>query len=245
MEQIVFVTVVSLAAALVSVLGAFVVMTNLAIQPRVVSALLGIAAGIMLSLTCFSLIAPGLAEQKTVAVLLGIVLGAGCLYAVDRMVPHEHQQASTQFHVQSSALRWIVIAALIHNIPEGLAIGVGLSGKGAQAGMPLVLGIGFQNILEGVVMAIALKHIGVRAVRLCLFVLVTSLIQPVMALCGNGLTVLYSQSLYFMLAFAAGGMLFVVSSEMVPESHTQGNERFATIGIIVGFIVMMGMNALM
>jgi ZIP family zinc transporter len=225
--------------------GVLIVLRNIAISDKVISALLGVAAGVMLSITCFSLIAPCFAESSLVVVVAGIIAGAVFLFGIDRAVPHEHKQGMERFQEHASAIKWIAIAALIHNIPEGCAVGVGYSQGDAGQGLSLALGIGFQNILEGVVIALALQKLGIKGAKLFGIVLVTVLVQPLAAFLGGSLVAFISGSLAFMLAFTAGGMLFVVSSEMIPESHTQGNERFATFGIIVGFVIMMVINSIL
>jgi ZIP family zinc transporter len=238
-------TMASVWASLASLVGALIVLRNVAISDKVVAALLGVAAGVMLSITCFSLIAPGLSMSSVPLVVLGILAGAACLFVIDRSVPHEHKNGVERFWEHSSVLKWIVIAAIIHNIPEGCAVGVGYSQGNISQGLSLALGIGFQNMLEGLVLALALQKLGIKGAKLFGIVLATVLIQPFTAFLGGSIVAFLSGSLAFMLAFTAGGMLFVVSSEMMPESHSQGNQRFATFGIIAGFIVMMILNAVL
>ncbi|MBN1492877.1 MAG: ZIP family metal transporter [Candidatus Omnitrophica bacterium] len=245
MSNIALGTIASVSAAMGSVLGASIVSSRIKIKDSAVSALLGIAAGVMLSVTCFSLIVPAFTNGGTIVVVLGIVAGALLLFIVDKTIPHEHQGAGyPDFYADSKAVTWLLCAAIIHNIPEGMAVGLGFMNGGDQ-GVALASGIGFQNILEGIVLASTLKMVCKPSTRIVGFVVVTTAIEPIMALMSCSVLTVVPHLTAFLLAFAAGAMLFIVSSEMVPESHGKGNERFATFGIIVGFVIMMVLNSVL
>ena len=253
----------SLAAGSASGLGALPVLFFRTLSDKLRDGLLGFSAGIMLAATSFSLIVPGLeAAAETVGevpgalvVGAGIRLGGAFVWLADALTPHEHLVKGTEGFVLlgrpdaqlAKKVRriWLfVLAVTLHNLPEGLAVGVGF-GTGAAMGdlgrgTALALGIGLQNIPEGFAVAVALLALpGMTALRATGMALLSGLVEPVGALAGAGVVSLSVLLLPWGLAFAAGAMLFVISHEIIPETHANGHEKQATAGLLLGFVVMM------
>ncbi len=135
---------------------------------------------------------------------------------------------------------WLfVIAITIHNFPEGLAVGVGFGDQNIKNGLILAIGIGLQNMPEGLAVALALLREGYSQKKSFLIALLTGLVEPIGGFLGLWLVNVFKPILPFTLAFAAGAMLFVISDEIIPETHNNGNEREATYGILIGFVIMM------
>ena len=210
--------------------------------------MLGFSAGIMLVATGFSLIIPSIeagGDNLLLAVLvtaLGIACGTMLIDLVDRLAPHEHLLNKRHEGMASDSLKkiWLfVIAITIHNIPEGMAVGVGFGSGNAAHGLPIALGIGLQNMPEGLAVAFALIRADYSAKTAFLIAALTGVIEPVMAFAGYGLVRLFQPALPFILALAAGAMLFVIVDEVIPETHGGGNERVSSFALITGFILMM------
>jgi ZIP family zinc transporter len=243
----------SMATGLVTGVGALPALFFKTVSRRALNVMLGFAAGVMLAATCFSLILPALDYGGAmwgqiggmIAVVVGIAIGAVTLDIVDRTVPHFHTVIGREG--PSSALRkvWLFILAItIHNFPEGLAVGVGFGGGDAAAGITLAIGIGLQNMPEGLAVAVALMREGYGRWAALWIALATGLVEPPGGAIGAGIVTIARPFLPFGLAFAAGAMLFVIADEIIPETHSQGNERLATFGLIIGFLVMMAMDVL-
>ena len=172
---------------------------------------------------------------------VGILLGAFLLLAIDRAVPHEHFVKGLEGpHARALKRTWLfVLAIALHNLPEGLAIGVAYAGTDMASASALATGISIQDVPEGLVVALALRGVGYgRGVSAGLGVL-SGLIEPLAAVFGVALIGLSAGLLPWGLAAAAGAMLFVISHEIIPESHRQGHEASATIGLMLGFVLMM------
>jgi ZIP family zinc transporter len=212
--------------------------------------MLGFGAGVMAAAASFSLILPGidaggeiLGSRPGGALLVagGLVLGALFLLLADKAVPHEH--ASLGRHgpdwVKLRRVWLMVFAIALHNFPEGMAIGVGFAGGDPSVGIPLAAAISIQDVPEGLVVAVALRTVAYVPWQAAGAAALTGLAEPLGAIVGvaltSGLAPLYPAGL----GFAAGAMLWVVSHEIIPESHRKGHEQAATLGIIGGFVVMM------
>ena len=170
-----------------------------------------------------------------------ILLGGAALLAVDRVLPHEHFIKGRE-GVEVKRLRrtWLFVFAIaLHNLPEGLAIGVGYAGNDVARGTALAIGIAIQDIPEGLVVALALLSAGYSRTFSVLLGMASGLIEPIAAVFGAAVVVWSAPLLPWGLGFAAGAMLFVVSHEIIPESHRQGHEAYATAGLLVGFVLMM------
>jgi len=237
-------------AALATALGTVPVLLSQQFSQRTHDTLLGFGAGVMLAASSFSLVIPALAAARAQGagpwgaggmVGLGILLGAALLLAIDRAVPHEHFVKGLE-GPQARALKrvWLFVLAIsLHNLPEGLAIGVAFAGPDAVGAMALATGISVQDVPEGMVVALALRSVGYgRGLSVGLGVL-SGLVEPVAAVLGVLVVSLSVGLLPWGLAIAAGAMLFVISHEIIPESHRQGHEASATAGLMLGFVAMM------
>lgn len=228
-------------------LGALPIFATKNVSQGLLDTLLGSAAGVMLAATCFSLIIPSIeyGGGNLGAVLissLGIFFGALMLDLIDRYAPHEHLIDKKVEGRNTDSLKqiWLfIIAITIHNFPEGLATGVGFGTDSLSNGITIALGIGLQNMPEGLAVALSLVREQYSTRKAFLIALLTGLVEPIGAFLGVFLVQVFQPLLPFILALAGGAMLFVISDEIIPETHSNGYERQATYGIILGFIVMM------
>ena len=239
-----------LAAAAATALGTLPVLFVSRLAQRLQDTLLGFGAGIMLAASAFSLVLPGIAEARRLgagafaaALLVGasLLAGGALIRLLDRVVPHEHFVKGPE---GGSPLRlkraWLFVFAIcLHNLPEGLAIGVGYAAGDLSHGTALATGIAIQDLPEGLVVALALIAVGYGRGWSLMVVMVSGLIEPVGAVAGASLVTAVPVLLPCGLGFAAGAMLYVVSHEVIPESHRQGHEHFATAGLMCGFVLMM------
>ncbi|WP_051243379.1 ZIP family metal transporter [Azohydromonas australica] len=241
----------SLAAA-ATALGTLPVLLAQQSSTRTRDTMLGFGAGVMLAACAFSLTIPALNAAKSQGagpwqaggiVGGGIVLGALLLLALDRWLPHEHFiKGFERDNPRAHALKrtWLfVFAVSLHNLPEGLAIGVAFAGTNPVSAAALSTGIAIQDVPEGLVIALALQGVGYARGFSVLLGAVSGLIEPVGAVLGAAVIGLSAGLLPWGLAFAAGAMLFVISHEVIPESHRAGHEGHATMGLIIGFVLMM------
>jgi ZIP family zinc transporter len=240
----------SLLAGLATFVGALPILLPIDLNQRVQGIMLGFGGGVMLAATAFSLIVPGTEAAITQGqssagaafiMALGILLGGFFLQVAHRFLPHEHFFKERENSGRSNLKRtWLFITAItIHNFPEGLAVGVNFGTGSINEGIPLAVGIGLQNMPEGLVVALALVTQSYSS-RYALGVsLLTGLVEPIGGLVGAGVVSIAQFVLPWAMAFAAGAMLFVISDEIIPESHRQGFEQEGTIGVMFGFVVMM------
>ena len=214
---------------------------------------LGGAAGVMLAASCFSLIIPSIeyggGDFKAVMVCsLGIFMGAFLIDMIDKFAPHEHliNKKVEGKNTESLSKIWLfIIAITIHNFPEGLATGVGFGTDDLANGIAIAFGIALQNMPEGLAVALSLVRENYSVKYSFLIALLTGLVEPIGAFLGYGLVLVFEPVLPFILALAGGAMIFVISDEIIPETHSRGYERQATYGIIIGFIVMMILDILL
>ncbi len=211
---------------------------------------LGFAAGVMLSASFFSLIMPAIEAAgemygegaiPAIVAVIGILTGMALVALLNETLPHEHFSTGRE-GPDAVALRqiWLfVIAITIHNFPEGMAVGVGFGAHGLAGGMPLALGIGLQNLPEGLAVAVALLGEGYSRVKSWGIAALTGLIEPVGGALGAGLISISEPFLPWGLAFAAGAMLYVISHEIIPETHRSGHQNKATLGLAIGLVVML------
>lgn len=237
-------------AALATALGALPALFIRRISPRWEDVMLGFGAGVMAAASCFSLILPGVAAGSDILgskpagamlVAIGLVLGALCLLLTDKLVPHEHPSAGRHgpdwLHLRRV---WLMVFAIaLHNFPEGMAIGVGFSGGDLSVGVPLAAAIATQDIPEGMVVAVALRTVAYTPWQAAAAGALTGLAEPLGAIVGIALTTGFAPLYPAGLGFAAGAMIWVVSHEIIPETHRKGHEQAATLGVIGGFVVMM------
>ncbi len=240
----------SLMAGLATGVGALPVFTARKVPERLKDGLLGFAAGVMLAASFFSLLLPSLDASERLyggsvaaasIAVAGLLLGVGALALINERAPHEHFVLG-QEGPPTAELRkiWLFIVAItIHNFPEGLAVGVGFGSGDIDNGISLAIGIGLQNMPEGLAVALALTGEGYSRRHAFLVALLTGLVEPVGGLLGAGVVVIAQPLLPWGLAFAAGAMLYVISHEIIPETHRRGFQNEATTGLTVGLCVMM------
>ena len=241
----------SLAAGLMTALGALPVLFGRAPSPKLQDTLLGFAAGVMLAASFFSLILPSLEAGRALygegvapalVTCAALVLGVLAVAGLNEALPHEHFAVGREGPeaVELKRIWLFVIAITIHNFPEGLAVGVGFGDGDIRAGTSLAVGIGLQNAPEGLAVAVSLLSVNGFS-RLGAFAIAgaTGLVEPVGGLVGVTAVVLAEALLPWGLAFAAGAMLYVISHEIIPETHRRGFENHATAGLTVGLVLMM------
>ncbi|MFV0244987.1 MAG: ZIP family metal transporter [Qingshengfaniella sp.] len=240
----------SLGAGLMTGLGAVPVLFGRQVNRKVSDTMLGFAAGVMISASFFSLILPGIeaAQDNGHGVLGaaliaggGIALGAAIVALLNETLPHEHFiQGREGAEAKALAKIWLfVVAITIHNFPEGLAVGVGFGGGRIANGLSLATGIGLQNAPEGLAVAMALRGQGYGPRKSFLVALATGLVEPLGGLLGLIAVQVSVAVLPWGLTFAAGAMLYIISHEIIPETHRSGHQNAATAGLILGLILMM------
>ena len=213
---------------------------------------LSFAAGVMLAAAVLGLILPSLEYGGKFGLLItvaGVFTGAVCLNLIDKLVPHLHKLmgADTETHNNAnlSKVLLFVTAIAIHNLPEGIAAGVGFGSGDTSQALIIAGGIALQNIPEGMVIIGPMLSAGVAPRKVFVCALITGLVEVVGALLGYFAVSIASAVLPFALAFAGGTMLYVISDEMIPETHAHGSERGATYALLVGFCVMLVTDVLL
>jgi ZIP family zinc transporter len=240
----------SLLAGLLTAVGALPVLFGRSVSQRSNDVLLGFAAGVMLAASFLSLIVPGLDAGRLIyggtriaaAIAVGgVLLGAVFIALLNEWIPHEHFFQGQQGPVPCALARiWLfVLAITIHNLPEGLAVGVGFGGGDIARGTTLAIGIGLQNAPEGLAVALALLTCGYTKGYAFSVASLTGLVEPVAGLLGAYAVSLSQFVLPWALTFAAGAMIYVISHEIIPETHRHGFEDQATLGLTIGLVVMM------
>ena len=240
----------------VTALGASLVFFVKKTNRRMLDAMLGFSGGVMIAASFWSLLAPAIeiADQgggiAWLPATVGFLLGGGCLWAVDKILPHLHLGFSVD-EAEGMSAEWqritlLVLAITLHNIPEGLAIGVtfggriaGEHGPGITASIALTIGIGIQNFPEGVAVAMPLQQEGVSRLKAFWYGQLSALVEPIAAIVGAAAVVYVVPILPYALGFAAGAMIFVVVEELIPEAQRAGNVDLATVCLMLGFAVMM------
>ena len=238
-------SVASLLAGLATGAGAIPILFTRQISDRLLDVMLGFAAGVMLAATSFSLLVPAINLSGPWIAVFGLALGALVLHLVDRFVPHLHPALGAEGPPSKLSRVWLLVLAItIHNFPEGLAVGVSFGSGDIAAGLVIALAIGLQNMPEGLAVALPLLREGYSRRRALWYGTLTGLVEPVGGLLGAAIVSVSQPILPWGLSFAAGAMLFVISDEMIPESHRKGFAREATFGLITGFVVMMLLDSL-
>ncbi len=229
----------SLGAGLATGLGGIAVLLTRKASPKWLDTLLGFSAGIMLGATSFSLVLPSIQLGGVGVASLGIILGGAFLGLANRLIPHLHTFSAPVNPSLSLSRVWLfVLAITIHNFPEGISVGVGFGRGDFGEGLSLAMGIGFQNIPEGMAVAFALVREKYTPLRALGYATLTGLVEPIGGLIGVTVVTLAQSLLPWGLAFAGGAMLFVISNEIIPETHRSGHPLEATFGVLSGFVVM-------
>jgi ZIP family zinc transporter len=237
----------SIMAGLATGVGALPVLLLRRISNTLFNNLLGAAAGIMLAATAFSLLIPGISFGNAIwpakgiyIVAAGMMIGALFLHYADRQLPHVKLDTLSDTQMMSLNKIWLfIIAITIHNFPEGMSVGVSFGSGNVNNGVVLAVAIALQNIPEGLAVALPLVGLGYNKWRAVGIATLTGLVEPVGGLLGITMVTVFTPLLPIAMGFAAGAMLFVISEEIIPETHAQGRSRSATFALMFGFIVMM------
>ena len=229
-----------------TVIGSFLGFIFKKISHKFSDIVLSFAAGVMLAAAVLGLIIPSLEYGGRFGILItvsGIFVGALCLNLIDKMVPHLHKLvgADIEKHTDTnlSKVLLFVTAIAIHNLPEGIAAGVGFGSGNSSQALMIAGGIALQNIPEGMVIIGPMLAAGVTPRKTFICAMITGLVEVAGTLIGYFAVSVASVVLPFALAFAGGTMLYVISDEMIPETHAHGCERGATYALLVGFCVML------
>lgn len=242
----------------VTALGAATVLFTKTVNRRLLDGMLGMAAGVMIAASFWSLLAPAidLSGGSIVPAVVGFLVGGIVLRGIDRILPHVHP-ALRAADVEGLRTSWqrstlLVLAVTLHNIPEGLAVGVAFGaaaaglGDGSIAGaVALTVGIGLQNFPEGAAVAMPLRREEVSRGKAFFLGQASGLVEPLAGVLGAWAVIGAQAILPYALAFAAGAMIFVVIEELIPESQSEGHGHVATAGAMVGFAVMMVLDVLL
>lgn len=240
----------------VTALGAAGVFAAKQLSRRTLDGMLGFAAGVMIAASYWSLLAPAIemSEGKDipawVPAAVGFVVGGIFLWGIDKILPHLHPGFSAQ-ETEGIKTPWrrttlLILAITLHNIPEGLAVGVafgaaaaGLPAATVTAAIALAIGIGIQNFPEGLAVSMPLRREGMSRLKSFWYGQLSGIVEPIAGVLGAAAVLVAQPLLPYALAFAAGAMIFVVVEELIPESQREGHTDFATMGAMVGFTVMM------
>lgn len=235
-----------------TVIGALIGFLFKGISHKFSDIILSFAAGVMLAAAVLGLVLPSVeygGRFGLVTTVMGIFAGAVCLNLMDKLVPHLHRLVGSDFEQHSntdlSKVLLFVTAIAIHNLPEGISAGVGFGSGDVSRAFVIAGGIALQNIPEGMVIIAPMIAAGVSPVRTFVCAMITGLIEVVGTFMGYFAVTVSSAILPFALAFAGGTMLYVISDEMIPETHSHGGERGATYALLAGFCVMLVTDVLL
>ncbi len=236
--------------------GAAVVFTSKDINRRMLDGMLGFAAGVMIAASFWSLLAPAIEMSQGIEIppwfpaAAGFLAGGVFLGGIDKVLPHLHigfpEEEAEGIRTTWRQSTLLVLAITLHNIPEGLAIGVAFGAVAANfpsatfaGAMALALGIGIQNFPEGLAVSMSLRREGMSRLRSFWYGQLSAVVEPIAAVIGAIAVIDAKTLLPYALGFAAGAMIFVVVEEVIPESQRNGNTDFATAGAMIGFAIMM------
>lgn len=240
----------------VTALGASLVFFSSSLNLKMLDGMLGMAAGVMIAASFWSLLAPALelGEQlggiPWLPAAIGFLAGGAFLWTADKLLPHLHPGFSEE-HTEGIHTSWrrstlLVLAITLHNIPEGLAVGVafgavgaGIPGATLGGAVALAIGIGLQNFPEGTIVSMPLRREGMGRFKSFMYGQASGMVEPVAAVIGAALVVYMRPTLPYALSFAAGAMIFVVCEELIPEAQRRGDTDLPTVGVMVGFTIMM------
>lgn len=237
-------------------LGALPALVLRRVPAKAEDTMLGFAAGMMLAASAFSLLLPGLAASGQIlrgalpgagVVVFGMLLGVLLMLGLDSFTPHEHEKTGPcgPGHERCARAWLFVFAIALHNLPEGMSIGVSFAKGDLTVGLPLTAAIALQDLPEGLAVAFALRAAGFTPGRAVFIAAATGLLEPVGAMLGLGLSSGLALAYPVGLGLAAGAMLFVVSHEVIPETHRHGHQTAATLGLMAGFALMMVLDTVL
>jgi len=237
-------------------LGAGLIFFTKEVSRKLLDGMLGFASGVMIAASFFSLLLPAIEMSQDLFVpswmpaVVGFLLGGAFLFLVDKLLPHLHigmdidEAEGPKTTWQRSVL--LILAITLHNIPEGLAVGVafgaaaaGLGEAGVASAVALAIGIGIQNFPEGLAVSAPLRREGWKVGKAFYYGQFSGMVEPVAGLLGAAATLFFRPILPYALAFAAGAMIYVVAEELIPESKSEGHSDIPTIGVMLGFAIMM------
>lgn len=235
-----------------TVIGAVIGFAFKEISHKFSDMILSFAAGVMLAAAVLGLIIPsleGAGNWGLLVTIAGIFAGALCLILIDKLVPHLHRIVGTDIETHNNRsidkVLLFVIAIAIHNLPEGIAAGVGFGSGDTSQALFIAGGIALQNIPEGMVIIAPMIAAGIKPGRTLVMAICTGLVEVIGTFIGYFAVSISAGILPFALAFAGGTMLYVISDEMIPETHAHGNERGATFALLAGFCVMLVSDVLL
>ena len=242
--ELVFLTAIGVGGA--TIIGSLIGFAFKKISHRFSDIVLSFAAGVMLAAAVLGLVLPSLEYGGKFAILItvaGIFAGALCLNLIDKLVPHLHKLVGSDGEAHNNAnlskVLLFVTAIAIHNLPEGIAAGVGFGSGDTTGALIIAGGIALQNIPEGMVIIGPMLAAGVTPKKTLICAMITGLVEVLGTLIGYFAVSVATFILPFALSFAGGTMLYVISDEMIPETHAHGSERGATYALLVGFCVML------
>lgn len=237
----------SFISAMSTGLGAIPILFMKRVTHRLRDILPAYAAGIMTSASVFNLIPESLNQSNFLVLSLGVLLGAVVLLVLEMYIPHVDLEDPTQpqiFQLESKAFM-IIAAITLHNLPEGLSVGVSYASENESLGNLIALSIGLQNAPEGFLVALFLVHQNIGRFKALGIATLTGAVEIITSLIGYYLSSFVAGLVPYGLAFAAGAMMFIVYKELIPESHGDGNQRVATISFILGLLTMIGLTVLL
>ena len=236
--------------------GAVPVFFTKEVNPKVMDGLLGMAAGVMIAASFWSLLAPAITLSEDMGYpgwgppLVGFLAGGAALWGIDKLLPHLHPGLAMS-EAEGVSTSWrrstlLVLAITMHNFPEGLAVGVAFGAAAAEipgasvaGAVALALGIGLQNLPEGTAVAMPLRREGLSRFRCFMYGQLSGMVEPIAGVLGASVVIVMRPFLPYALAFAAGAMIYVVAEELIPEAQRRGDTDIPTIGVMVGFAIMM------
>jgi len=239
---------------LMTAAGAAIVFGFKTINQKALNAMLGFSAGVMIAASFWSLLNPAIALSEDLGMIpwlpavIGFLVGGAFLMLIDRLLPHMHIESHHKEGLSSSWRRSVllVLAITLHNIPEGLAVGVafgaaaaGLPGASVGAAIALAIGIGIQNFPEGAAVSVPLRRENMSVMKSFMIGQYSGIVEPMAGVLGAVLAITMRNFLPYALSFAAGAMIYVVIEELIPESQMMKTSKIATIGAMIGFTVMM------
>lgn len=240
----------------VTALGSAVVFLTKEVSRKLLDGMLGFASGVMISASFWSLLSPAIEMSKDLGIpqwlpaIIGFLLGGLFLYLVDKLIPHLHinfpEDSTEGIRTTWKRTTLLVLAVTLHNIPEGLAVGVafgasalGFPSASLVGAITLAIGIGLQNFPEGLAISMPLRREGLSSLKSFWYGQLSGVVEPIAGVIGAGAVLIARPMLPYALAFAAGAMIYVVVEELIPEAQKAGETDLPTIGVMIGFAIMM------
>jgi ZIP family zinc transporter len=239
--------VATLGTYLLTAIGTLPVLFFRSAPRRLMDAMMGFAAGVMVAASCWSLLVPAMESGGVFLAAVSLLVGGAFIYVADQLLPHLHAEFADEATPEGPRVAWhrsglLMFAMTLHNFPEGMAVGVSFGSGDLGAATALAIGIGLQNIPEGLAIALPLRRGGMATGRAFFWGQLSAAIEPVAGVIGAALVLASASFLPFGMAAAAGAMLYVVVEELIPETVRSGTVDIATMGFLVGFTVMMALD---